>query len=100
MEHTDLDSYWGDGLDGSGFNVLGKLIGRLLQYARTGDPQWLDFPAEGLHQPAAESILYPWLVPGRSPLARRDCVVLEQNTMLQMQLMKLNEASGVRCLQC
>ncbi len=59
VEHTDLDSYWGDGLDGSGFNVLGKLIGRLLQYARTGDPQWLGFPAEGLHQPAAESLLYP-----------------------------------------
>ena len=59
VEHTDLDSYWGDGLVGSGFNVLGKLISRLLQYARTGDPQWLDFPAEGSHQPAAESTLYP-----------------------------------------
>ena len=29
IEHTDIEKYWGDGLDGSGLNTLGKLLVKL-----------------------------------------------------------------------
>ncbi len=36
VEHTDKDSYWGDGGDGSGKNRLGQLLMRLREELRAG----------------------------------------------------------------
>lgn len=38
VEHTSNDSYWGDGLDGQGQNMLGKLLCRLRSELRTEIP--------------------------------------------------------------
>lgn len=37
IEHTTRDSYWGDGGDGSGKNMLGKILMRVRSELREGD---------------------------------------------------------------
>ena len=53
VETTKLDAYWGDGGDGSGFNVLGKLLSRLIRAQH--NPSMQDFSSEGLHKPLKSS---------------------------------------------
>ena len=43
----------GDGGDGSGFNVLGKLLSRLIRAQH--NPSMKDFSSEGLHKPLKSS---------------------------------------------
>jgi hypothetical protein len=38
VEHTDNDSYWGDGGDGSGKNMLGRILMQLRDEHRQGGP--------------------------------------------------------------
>jgi len=45
VEHTENDSYWGDGGDGSGKNRLGILLMRLRDELRAEKP--IDTPAVG-----------------------------------------------------
>ncbi|GMK37184.1 hypothetical protein PCCS19_02370 [Paenibacillus sp. CCS19] len=51
VEHTKNDSYWADGGDGSGMNMLGKILmevrDSLTEYSREFYlPQWLTYPNE------------------------------------------------------
>jgi ribA/ribD-fused uncharacterized protein len=45
VEHTTNDDYWGDGGDGSGANMLGKILMEVREELRSG--QALDFPEAG-----------------------------------------------------
>jgi ribA/ribD-fused uncharacterized protein len=36
VEHTESDSYWGDGGDGSGSNMLGRILMQARDELRTG----------------------------------------------------------------
>ena len=38
VEHTDNDSYWGDGGDGSGKNMLGRILMQMRDELRQGGP--------------------------------------------------------------
>ncbi len=37
VEHTPRDSYWGDGGDGSGKNMLGKILMEVRRKLRSGE---------------------------------------------------------------
>jgi len=37
VEHTERDDYWGDGGDGSGKNMLGRILMEVREALRTGD---------------------------------------------------------------
>ena len=39
IEHTSKDSYWGDGGDGSGRNMLGKTLMLVREELRRGDKE-------------------------------------------------------------
>ena len=39
VEHTENDAYWGDGGDGSGKNVLGRILMQIREELRTASPR-------------------------------------------------------------
>lgn len=40
IEHTKNDSYWGDGGDGTGLNILGKML--MTVRCQLSDPEWVE----------------------------------------------------------
>jgi ribA/ribD-fused uncharacterized protein len=77
IEHTENDSYWGDGGDGSGKNMLGKIFmevraeltkdGPFDELAGAPPPPWIEYPGSerfwgGWRQGNAEPYFIEWKV--------------------------------------
>jgi hypothetical protein len=56
VEHTKNDRQWADGADGSGMNMLGKLLTQVFLEVREG--QELTIDQEFLSQPNTHFVLY------------------------------------------
>jgi ribA/ribD-fused uncharacterized protein len=41
IEHTKRDSYWGDGGDGSGKNMLGQVLMEVREKINAGETEWI-----------------------------------------------------------
>jgi len=58
VEHTMGDRHWGDGWDGSGFNMLGKCIGQVLVELRGSSPAAMLSTLEFLQRPNHAIVQY------------------------------------------
>jgi len=109
VEHTMGDRNWGDGWDGSGFNMLGKCIGQVLVELRGSSPAAMLSTLEFLQRPNRAIVQYSCaeatLVTGKDvhrsggsagPVAITSAVLVQLNELLSANSYLCGTAQATR----